>query len=147
MGFTTCSVATNNIASLDDLPNDTGGLTAAQLKAAFDKFGVDFVAWLNATHIPEINACPTVPGGTGQKIQYGQTTITIATAGTAVSKAITFGTAYSTAPVIFLTLLTGISTAGYVNIVDSSATASGFTLVANSYTAQTIGVNWMAIGS
>lgn len=51
MASTTCSVATNNIASLDDLPNDVGGLTAAQLKAMFDKFGTDFVAWFNATHI------------------------------------------------------------------------------------------------
>jgi hypothetical protein len=56
MAFTTCSVATNNIASLDDLPNDVGGLTATQLKALFDKFGVDFVAWFNATHIQEANA-------------------------------------------------------------------------------------------
>jgi hypothetical protein len=56
MAFTTCSVATNNIASLDDLPNDVGGLTATQLKEAFDKFGADFVAWFNATHIVEADA-------------------------------------------------------------------------------------------
>jgi hypothetical protein len=56
MAFTTCSVATNNIASLDDLPNDVGGLTAAQLKAKFDQFGADFVAWFNATHIAEAAA-------------------------------------------------------------------------------------------
>jgi hypothetical protein len=54
MAFTTCSVATNNIASLDDLPNDVGGLTAAQLKAKFDQFGADFVAWFNSTHINEL---------------------------------------------------------------------------------------------
>jgi hypothetical protein len=56
MAFTTCSVATNNIASLDNLPNDVGGLTPAQLKAVFDKFGVDLVAWFNATHIVEDDA-------------------------------------------------------------------------------------------
>jgi hypothetical protein len=56
MAFTTCSVATNNIASLDDLPNDVGGLTAAQLKAKFDQFGADFVAWFNETHIAEADA-------------------------------------------------------------------------------------------
>jgi hypothetical protein len=55
MEFTTCSVATNNIAGLDDRPNEVGGLTAAQLKAQFDKFGVDFVEWFNNTHIGELN--------------------------------------------------------------------------------------------
>jgi hypothetical protein len=55
MEFTTCSVATNNIAGLDDRPNEVGGLTAAQLKAKFDKFGADFVEWFNNTHIGELN--------------------------------------------------------------------------------------------
>jgi hypothetical protein len=55
MAFTTCSVATNNISSLDDQPNDVGGLTAAELKAAFDKFGKDFVAWFNETHVAELD--------------------------------------------------------------------------------------------
>lgn len=59
MSYTTCSVTTNNIAALDDLPNDVGGLTAAQLKALFDKFGVDFVAWFNATHIVELESKAT----------------------------------------------------------------------------------------
>jgi len=56
VAFTTCSVVTNNIASLDNLPNDVGGLTATQLKALFDKFGADFVAWFNATHLVEGDA-------------------------------------------------------------------------------------------
>jgi len=51
MAFTTCSVTTSVIAALDDLPNDVGGLTAAQLKAKFDEFGTNFVAWFNATHM------------------------------------------------------------------------------------------------
>jgi hypothetical protein len=45
---------TSNITPLDPEPNDVGGLTDAQLQALFDKFGVDFVAWFNATHIPEL---------------------------------------------------------------------------------------------
>jgi|GEM_PF-5878175 len=56
MSFTACAVATNNIAALDNLPNDVGGLTPTQLKALFDKFGADFVAWFNATHIAEADA-------------------------------------------------------------------------------------------
>jgi hypothetical protein len=56
MALTTCSVTTSVIAALDDLPNDVGGLTAAQLKAKFDEFGTNFVAWFNATHITEGNA-------------------------------------------------------------------------------------------
>jgi hypothetical protein len=56
MAFTNCSVATNNVAALDTLPNDVGGLTPTQLKAVFDKYGAEFVAWFNATHIAEGNA-------------------------------------------------------------------------------------------
>ena len=56
MAYTPCSVVTNNVATLDDLPNDVGGLTAAQLKVLFDKFGADFVAWFNATHLVEADA-------------------------------------------------------------------------------------------
>jgi hypothetical protein len=56
MALTTCSVDTDNITNLDDLPNDVGGLTASQLKALFDKFGADFVAWFNATHITEVQS-------------------------------------------------------------------------------------------
>jgi len=55
MALTTCSVATNNISLLDDEPNDTGGLTSAQLKAKHDKFGADFVTWFNETHLPEVS--------------------------------------------------------------------------------------------
>jgi hypothetical protein len=56
MALTTCSVTTSVIAALDDLPNDVGGLTAAQLKAKFDEFGTNFVAWFNDTHLPEVDA-------------------------------------------------------------------------------------------
>ena len=56
MSLTTCSVTASVIAALDDLPNDVGGLTAAQLKAKFDEFGINFKDWFNATHIPELDA-------------------------------------------------------------------------------------------
>jgi hypothetical protein len=56
MALTEYSGDTDYVASLDDLPNDVGGLTAAQLKAVFDQFGTEFVAWFNATHVAELDA-------------------------------------------------------------------------------------------
>ena len=47
---------TDIIQSLDDQPNDVGGLSAAELKAKFDQFGTEFIAWLNSTHKGEIDA-------------------------------------------------------------------------------------------
>ena len=44
------------IAALDDEPNDTGGLTAAQLKAKFDEAGNAIKDYLNDTHLPEHTA-------------------------------------------------------------------------------------------
>lgn len=41
MPFTQPTMATNNVSSLDTYPNDNTGLTPAQLKAVYDKFGVD----------------------------------------------------------------------------------------------------------
>ena len=48
------------IAALDDEPNDTGGLTAAQLKAKFDEAGNAIKEYLNDTHLPEHTAENTV---------------------------------------------------------------------------------------
>ena len=44
----------NNISLLDDLPNAVGGLSAAELKARFDKAGGDIQTFLNDTLIPAI---------------------------------------------------------------------------------------------
>lgn len=44
----------NNISLLDDLPNAVGGLSAAELKARFDKAGGDIQTFLNETLIPAI---------------------------------------------------------------------------------------------
>lgn len=46
----------NIIAKLDDEPNDVGGLTAAELKAEFDKGGNIIKKYLNETLVPEILA-------------------------------------------------------------------------------------------
>ena len=55
MALTTCSITASVIAALDDLPNDVGGLTAAQLKAKFDEAGTNLKAYLNDTLIPELD--------------------------------------------------------------------------------------------
>lgn len=78
MPFTPISVATNNIAGLDDQPNDVGGLTSAQLKAKFDKFGVDSVAWFNATHLAELtptNIGAETPAGAQTRADAVQTNL------------------------------------------------------------------------
>lgn len=45
-----------NISALADRPNDSNGLTAAELKARFDKAVVDMKTWLNNTFIPSLEA-------------------------------------------------------------------------------------------
>jgi hypothetical protein len=55
MAFTSpINIATNNISTLDPEPNEVSGLTASQLQALFDKFGVDFKAWFINTHLAEL---------------------------------------------------------------------------------------------
>ena len=51
-----CEVDTDVIKQLDDEPNDVGGLTAAELKAAFDAAGDGLKDYLNETLIPQIIA-------------------------------------------------------------------------------------------
>ena len=45
----------DNIQKLDDEPNDVGGLTAAELKAEFDKAGNTIKEYLNETLIPQLS--------------------------------------------------------------------------------------------
>lgn len=44
-----------NVSQLSDLPNSEDGLTSAQLKAVFDKAGVDIKDYINGTLVPQIN--------------------------------------------------------------------------------------------
>lgn len=44
----------NIVSKLDDDPNNTGGLTAAEFKARFDEAAGLIKAWLNGTHVPEL---------------------------------------------------------------------------------------------
>ena len=49
------NVDVQNVSQLSDLPNAEQGLTAAQLKAVFDKAGVDIKTYINNTLVPNIN--------------------------------------------------------------------------------------------
>jgi hypothetical protein len=60
MALTGYTGDTDYVANLDNLPNDVGGLTPAQLKAVFDQFGTEFVAWFNETHIGELDTALAV---------------------------------------------------------------------------------------
>ena len=52
--FTTLSADLDNIQKLDDLPNATGGLSADQLKAEFDKAGDTIKTFINTTLLTEL---------------------------------------------------------------------------------------------
>ena len=54
MALTQLTTDLNYIQALDDEPNDVGGLSAAQLKAEFDKAGNAIKTYLNSTLIPEL---------------------------------------------------------------------------------------------
>lgn len=60
------------IAKLDDEPNDTGGLTAAQLKDKFDEAGVAIQTYLNATLIPEVEQAIAAGGGSSEGGTVGE---------------------------------------------------------------------------
>ena len=49
------NVDVENVSGLSDLPNSEDGLTSEQLKAVFDKAGVDIKAYLNGTLVPGVN--------------------------------------------------------------------------------------------
>lgn len=54
MSFTRLTKDLNIISRLDDEPNDVGGLTAAELKAEFDKAGNAVKDWLNTVLLPAL---------------------------------------------------------------------------------------------
>ena len=56
MSYTLFNADVENVSHLSDLPNVDEGLSAEQLKAVFDKAGVDIKAYINSTLIPELNS-------------------------------------------------------------------------------------------
>ncbi len=75
MSFTRFTTDTQNISALTDRPNDMEGMTAAQLKAAFDKAGTDIAEYINNTLVAELE-------GTGAAGNLGIDTIAGLTATT-----------------------------------------------------------------
>lgn len=69
--------ALSTVSQLDDRPNDTGGLTAAELKAKFDKDSETLKAYINNTLIPYLESSlaaaqlgvATIPGFSAADIQ------------------------------------------------------------------------------
>lgn len=67
----------STVSQLDDRPNDTGGLTAAELKAKFDKDSETLKAYINNTLIPYLESSlaaaqlgvATIPGFSAADIQ------------------------------------------------------------------------------
>jgi hypothetical protein len=86
--------------------------------------------------------------GLAAKMEVGSGTIAVATAGTAVTLTVTFPTPFKNPPQIESVSLNGASvgTAGYINLMGTAATATQFTLTANSYVAQTLTFDWVAVG-
>lgn len=84
----------------------------------------------------------------GYKVQSGTVSVTITSAGTAVTTSVSFPTAFNSAPLVFVTptQITGGSS-GYLELIAQSAISTGFSLAGNSFVAETISVNWVAIGS
>lgn len=56
MSFERFETSTENISALSDRPNDIEGMSAAELKAAFDKAGLDIKTFLNETLLPALEA-------------------------------------------------------------------------------------------
>lgn len=102
MAFSRLSADVQNIAKLDDEPNDVGGMTAAELKAAFDQAGVDIKTFVNllASELEARSAAgnigiETLQGGEAghntvqEMIQYVFEQASAAQAGTIVDGSIT----------------------------------------------------------
>lgn len=70
MSLTLLEKDMNIISSLEDEPNDVGGMSAAELKAAFDEGNVAVEEFLNNTLIAELEAL-----GVNKLVQYGSDTI------------------------------------------------------------------------
>ena len=84
----------------------------------------------------------------GIKVEWGTSSVSVATAGTQVSSAVTFATAFTSEPLVLIAINNaGGGSAGYIVLIAGSVSATGFTAYANAYLAQAIGFSWCAIGN
>lgn len=93
----------------------------------------------------QLNTAATVLAG-GSGVESGASSVVIAVAGTAVPTTVTFAVPFATIPNVSVCITTSTGDAGYNNIRASAISTTAVTFTGNSYLAQTLGFNWIAIG-
>ncbi len=78
--------------------------------------------------------------------EMSSASVTIATAGTEVTAAVTFNRAFAVPPKVYMTFSAWPGSGGYNNAKPTSITTTGFTYTGNSYATGTLSVYWIAIG-
>jgi hypothetical protein len=86
--------------------------------------------------------------GEGERVESGSNSLSVATAGTAVTVSITFKQQYAKPPKRIRLDLTAVAgSAGYINAWATNITKSGFTLNVNAYLAGSYTVGWDSFGN
>lgn len=84
----------------------------------------------------------------GNKVQSGTNTLTVATAGTQVQVGVTLPVQFATIPLVYPVIsYSSIDISTFQNAIAGLVTVSGFALYVNSGKAQTLTINWTAIGT
>ncbi|MFB0847343.1 hypothetical protein [Paenibacillus oleatilyticus] len=111
---------------------------------------ISYLSGVTSNIQTQLNSKVTSLSG-GAKIQSGTGTITITTAGTQVTKAVNFGTSFSSAPTSVICTYSGglSSSSGYIVLSSDPSTwsTSGFTVFANAFVSGTAKFSWIAVGS
>lgn len=84
----------------------------------------------------------------GYKMQTGGSSAVVVTAGTEVQVTVTFPIAFTTIPSVGIGLtVPSLDSTGYINVYVKSANTTSITFGINSYIAQTVNFNWIAVGN
>lgn len=108
---------------------------------AIDEFAVGEVAQAAKLNllVNQLNLLP-------QHMEYGQAVVNVTAVNTPTSLAVTFATAFTTAPVVSLTVMSGAP--AKVSVSYNAASTSGFTIWVNRTDgAASTTVSWAALGS